>query len=63
MPMRGEFEAEYDNNAEFIIKDLSFDDDDTPEERGPSPPGLLHSWNSQLFQKFTLPNILMFFKT
>jgi transcriptional adapter 2-alpha len=36
MPMRGEFEAEYDNNAEFIIKDLSFDDDDTPEERGSS---------------------------
>lgn len=33
MPMRGEFEAEYDNTAEFIIKDLSFDDDDTSEER------------------------------
>ncbi len=34
MPKRGEFETEYDNDAEFLIKDMVFDEEDTPEEKG-----------------------------
>jgi len=32
MPMRDEFETEYDNECESKIKDVSFEDDDTPDE-------------------------------
>jgi hypothetical protein len=34
MPKRGEFETEYDNDAEFLIKDMVFEEDDTQEEKG-----------------------------
>jgi len=34
MPMREEFETEWDNECENKIKDLAFMDDDTPEEAG-----------------------------
>lgn len=34
MPERGDFETEYVNDAEEIIKDLALGDDDTPEEFG-----------------------------
>lgn len=33
MPRRGEFEVEYDNDAEYILTDMTFNDDDTPTER------------------------------
>uniref|UniRef100_A0A7S4MA68 Transcriptional adapter n=1 Tax=Vannella robusta TaxID=1487602 RepID=A0A7S4MA68_9EUKA len=33
MPRRGEFEVEYDNDAEYILTDMAFNDDDTPTER------------------------------
>eukprot|EP01122_Echinamoeba_exundans_P011271 TRINITY_DN4428_c0_g2_i1.p1 TRINITY_DN4428_c0_g2~~TRINITY_DN4428_c0_g2_i1.p1 ORF type:complete len:540 (+),score=120.83 TRINITY_DN4428_c0_g2_i1:102-1721(+) len=33
MPMRGEFEIEWDNEAEMPIKDLEVDSRDTPEEK------------------------------
>jgi transcriptional adapter 2-alpha len=35
MPGRQEFETELDNEAENIVKDLVFLDEDTTEERGP----------------------------
>ena len=34
MPQRGDFETEYDNEAEMIIADMEFKDEDTPWERG-----------------------------
>lgn len=34
MKGRNEFETEYDNEAEVVIRDISFDDDDEKEERG-----------------------------
>lgn len=33
MPLRGEFETEWENDAELAIKDLQFTDEDTPAER------------------------------
>lgn len=33
MPLRGEFETEWENDAEISIKDLQFADEDTPAER------------------------------
>lgn len=33
MPLRGEFETEVENDAEAIIKDMAFADDDTPSDR------------------------------
>ena len=32
MPLRGEFEVEYENEAEALISPLTFDPDDTPDE-------------------------------
>eukprot|EP01127_Copromyxa_protea_P013698 TRINITY_DN3700_c0_g1_i1.p1 TRINITY_DN3700_c0_g1~~TRINITY_DN3700_c0_g1_i1.p1 ORF type:complete len:522 (-),score=105.95 TRINITY_DN3700_c0_g1_i1:63-1628(-) len=32
MPLRGEFETDWDNNAENKIKDIVFDEDDSPEQ-------------------------------
>lgn len=32
MPLRGEFETEWDNGAETKIKDIVFDEDDSPEQ-------------------------------
>jgi transcriptional adapter 2-alpha len=32
MPLRNEFEVEWDNNAEIKIKDIVFDEDDSPEQ-------------------------------
>lgn len=37
MPQRGDFETEYDNEAEMIIADMEFKDEDTPWERGEQP--------------------------
>lgn len=34
MPHRGDFETEYDNEAELILCDMAFHDDDTPVENG-----------------------------
>ncbi len=34
MPLRGEFEVDWDNNAENKIKDVVFDEDDSPEQEG-----------------------------
>ena len=34
MPLRGDFETEYDNDAEQLIADMEFKDDDTPWEKG-----------------------------
>jgi len=33
MPLRGDFETEYDNDAELLLCDLVINDDDTPSER------------------------------
>ncbi|KYQ89707.1 myb domain-containing protein [Tieghemostelium lacteum] len=33
MKNRGHFEVEYDNDAELVVKDLTFDQDDTPSDR------------------------------
>jgi transcriptional adapter 2-alpha len=33
MPLRGEFETEFENDAEVAIKDMIFTEDDTPAER------------------------------
>lgn len=33
MPKRGDFDIEYDNNAELLLADLEFDDDDTEDDR------------------------------
>lgn len=32
MPLRDEFETEWDNNAENKIKDIVFEEDDSPEQ-------------------------------
>ena len=34
MPMRKEFEHETDNDAEAIIKDIEFTDEDSEQDRG-----------------------------
>ena len=34
LPWRGEFQVEYDDNGDFVLQDMSFDDIDTPLERG-----------------------------
>nr|CCA23969.1 transcriptional adapter 2alpha putative [Albugo laibachii Nc14] len=33
MPLRGDFDVEYDNDAEVILSDMEFAEDDTPTER------------------------------
>lgn len=33
IPKRGEFEVEYDNDAELLLAEMEFNDDDTEEER------------------------------
>ena len=33
MPKRGDFEVEYDNEAELLLAEMEFNDDDTEEER------------------------------
>ena len=33
MPKRGEFEIEYDNDIEYVLTDMCFNEDDTPTER------------------------------
>mmetsp|Transcript_24035 Transcript_24035/g.30080 ORF Transcript_24035/g.30080 Transcript_24035/m.30080 type:complete len:539 (-) Transcript_24035:511-2127(-) len=33
MPLRGDFDVEHDNQAEVMIADLEFKDDDTPDDR------------------------------
>eukprot|EP00938_MAST-03A_sp_MAST-3A-sp1_P006939 g6939.t1 len=33
MPKRGDFDIEYDNDAELLLADLEFEDHDTPEDR------------------------------
>ena len=32
MPLRGEFDVEYDNEAELLLAEMEFLDDDTEEE-------------------------------
>ena len=32
MPRRGDFEVEYDNDAELLLAEMEFNDDDTEEE-------------------------------
>jgi len=34
MPLRKEFETEFENEAEPVISSLSFQDDDYPEDKG-----------------------------
>lgn len=34
MTLRGDFETDYENDAELILADLAFNDDDNPTERG-----------------------------
>ena len=31
MPKRGDFEHEYDNDAELILAEMEFNDEDSPE--------------------------------
>ena len=31
MPKRGDFEVEYDNDAELLLAEMEFNDDDTEE--------------------------------
>jgi transcriptional adapter 2-alpha len=31
MPKRGDFEVEYDNDAELLLAEMEFNDDDTAE--------------------------------
>ena len=33
LPRRGDFEVEYDNEAELLLAEMEFNDDDTEEER------------------------------
>ena len=33
MPRRGDFEFEYDNDAELLLAEMEFNDDDTEEEK------------------------------
>lgn len=33
MPRRGDFEVEYDNDAELLLAEMEFNDDDTEEEK------------------------------
>ncbi|KAJ1615352.1 ADA2-like protein [Cryptosporidium canis] len=33
MPLRGDFDVEYDNDAELLLADMEFRDSDTPQER------------------------------
>lgn len=33
MPKRGDFEVEYDNDAELLLAEMEFNDDDTEEEK------------------------------
>ena len=33
MPRRGDFEIEYDNDAELLLAEMEFNDDDTEEEK------------------------------
>jgi len=37
MPLRQEFDVEYDNDAEIIVSQLAFTDEDTPEDKGKNP--------------------------
>lgn len=34
MKNRNEFETEYENDAELLIRDIIFEDDDEPQDRG-----------------------------
>lgn len=51
MPLRGEFEVEWDNDAENSIKDLTFDPDDCEEERE-SKARLLELYNERLDDRY-----------
>ncbi len=33
MPKRGDFEVEYDNDAQLLLAEMQFNDDDTEEEK------------------------------
>ena len=33
MPKRGDFEVEYDNDAELLLAEMEFNDEDTQEEK------------------------------
>lgn len=32
MPLRGDFDYEYENEAEILLSEMNFSDEDTPEE-------------------------------
>lgn len=34
MTLRGDFETDYENDAELVLADLAFNDDDNQTERG-----------------------------
>lgn len=51
MPLRGEFEVEWDNDAENTIKDIIFENDDTQEERE-AKLRLLELYNERLDERY-----------
>jgi len=49
MPLRQEFDVEYDNDAEIIVSQLAFTDEDTPEDKGKNPSTLPGKKKKRLF--------------
>ncbi|PVU86187.1 hypothetical protein BB560_006798, partial [Smittium megazygosporum] len=58
MPGRKEFEEEYDNDAEQVIKDMNFNEDDIPEERELKLT-ILQIYNSKLDKRAERKNFLI----
>lgn len=58
MPKRGEFEIEYDNEAELIISELTFAEDDLPLERELKLQ-LFHIYNRRIDKRLKLRNFVI----
>lgn len=58
MPKRGEFEVEYDNDAEHLLVDMSFNDDDTPTERELKI-ATLHIYNQRIEKRVEARNFVV----
>eukprot|EP01132_Coremiostelium_polycephalum_P001249 gene1249-1576_t len=58
MKNRGHFEHEHDNEAEIVVKDLTFEPDDTPEDREIKLQ-ILESYNERLDERIRRRNFII----
>ncbi|EGR31009.1 hypothetical protein IMG5_119510 [Ichthyophthirius multifiliis] len=57
MPLRGDFEVEYDNDAELLLAEMEFNDDDKPNELAMKYK-LLEIYNARLDERVKRKNLL-----